>query len=341
MIYLILFLSGFFLSVLLTLFVKKIAVKFQILDRREKAPDRKFQKKPLPLLGGLGIFSAFFLVLFLSLKFKFLILPFEFKHLLGLFFASLVLMIGGFFDDKYNLKPWQTIIPPLIACLVVILSGIGIKVINNPIGGGLLYLNQLETIFFTFFWLLILMYATKLLDGLDGLVAGLTGISSLLIALFCLFSLFAQPEMAKISLILTGAVSGFLIFNFYPAKIYLGEGGSLFCGFILGVLAIISGSKVAITFLIVGLAVLDLFVTFFRRVLKGQSPFKADLGHLHHQLLKQGFSGRQTVIFYWVLSLIFGLSALFLRTRGKIILIVLLMIFVIFLIVFLEKKRPA
>jgi len=356
--YLLIFLFSFFLSIIFTLIVKKLAQKLNIVDRRESAPERKFQTKPVPLLGGLAIFAAFFLAIFILYKFNFLTLPFKFKNLIGIFLAASLLMIGGFLDDKYHLKPWQSVICPFFASLIVIAFGIGIEIVNNPFGQGLIHLDlyKIEIMrikgipyyftpladFFTFLWLMILMYSTKLLDGLDGLVAGLTTISSLLIAGFCLFSVFFQPDLAKISLILAGASTGFLIFNFHPAKIFLGEGGSLFSGFILGIISIISGSKVAITFLIVGIAVLDLFWTMLRRYLiKHQSPFKADFGHLHHKLLDLGFSRRQAVFFYWFLSFIFGLSAIFLATKGKIIMTGLLVALIILLLIFLEKKTLA
>jgi len=353
--YFLIFLFSFFLSIIFTLIIKKLAQKFKILDRRESAPERKFQVKQIPLLGGLAIFAAFFLTIFILYKLDFLTPPFKFKNLIGIFLASSLLMFGGFLDDKYHLKPWQSVICPFFASLIVIAFGIGIEIVNNPFGQGLIHLDlyKIEIMriggipyyftpladFFTFSWLMILMYSTKLLDGLDGLVAGLTTLSSLLIAGFCLFSIFFQPDLAKISLILAGASTGFLIFNFHPAKIFLGEGGSLFSGFILGIISIISGSKVAITFLIIGIAVLDLFWTLVRRYfIEHQLPFKADFGHLHHKLLDLGFSHRKAVLFYWFLSFIFGLSAIFLKTKGKIIVIGLLIVLIIPLLIFLEKE---
>ena len=353
--YFLIFLFSFFLSIIFTLIVKKIAIKFKILDKKESAPARKFQVKPIPLLGGLAIFAAFFLAIFILYKFNFLTLPFNFKNLIGIFLASSLLMFGGFLDDKYQLKPWPSLICPFLASLIVIAFGVGIEIINNPFGRGLIHLDfyKIEILrikgipyyftpladLFTFSWLMILMYSTKLLDGLDGLVAGLASISSLLIAGFCLFSVFFQPDLAKISLILAGASTGFLIFNFHPAKIFLGEGGSLFSGFILGIISIISGSKVAITFLIIGIAVLDLFWTLVRRYfIEHQLPWQADFGHLHHKLLDLGLSHRRAVFFYWFLSFIFGLSAIFLKTRGKIIVAGLLIVLIISLLIFLERK---
>jgi len=159
-------------------------------------------------------------------------------------------MLGGFLDDKYHLSPIQQFVWPVLACLAIIISGIGITFMNNPFGSGYLYfdtvkieilrLNGVPYYFtpwsdvLTFLWLLLLMYSTKLLDGLDGLVSGVTVIGALSITALCLFTQFYQPDIATMALILAGAFLGFLVFNFHPAKIFLGEGGSLLAGFFWG-----------------------------------------------------------------------------------------------------------
>jgi len=280
------------------------------------------------------------------------------KHLWGLFLASVFLMIGGFRDDKYNVSPAKQMIWPILACLTIVLSGIGIEFINHPWQEGYLYLNQTKiqilnlkgvpyyftpwADLITFLWLFILMYSTKLLDGLDGLVSGLTVIGALVMAGLCFLTPFYQPDVGMLALILAGASLGFLFFNRYPAKIFLGEGGSLWVGFILGVLAIISGSKVATTFLILGLAIIDLISVFIQRVfINHQSPFKGDQKHFHFRLLKAGFSHSRAVLFYWIFALVFGLSALFLQTKGKVMALVLLLVLGVGLISFFSLKNPS
>ena len=228
-------------------------------------------------------------------------------------------MIGGFLDDKYSLPAKKQIIFPLLAILVVILGGVEIEKITNPFGG---YLNFQEIFWLSplliLVWLLGMMYTTKLLDGVDGLVTGIGAIGSFIIFLFTLTTQYYQPDIALAALILTGAALGFLIFNFYPAKIFLGEGGSLFFGYALGVLAIISGGKIAIALLIMGIPILDVLWTIMRRLLAGKNPFKfADKKHLHHRLLNLGLSQRQTVFVFYFLASIFGISGLFLQSRGK------------------------
>ncbi len=144
-------------------------------------------------------------------------------------------------DDKYNLAPQQQIIFPLLAIALLIFGGVGIERISNPFGG------QIDLDSFAFIsqgllivWALGMMYTTKLLDGVDGLVSGVGAIGALVIFLFTLTTRYFQPDIALAAVLLLGSLSGFLIFNWHPAKIFLGEGGSLLIGYILGVLAIIS-----------------------------------------------------------------------------------------------------
>jgi predicted adenine nucleotide alpha hydrolase (AANH) superfamily ATPase len=226
----------------------------------------------------------------------------------------------------------------------VVIGGVEIEKITNPLGG-FFYLQDLVLVgpVLIAAWLLGMMYTTKLLDGVDGLVSGVGAIGGLVIFLFTLTTKYYQPDIALGALILAGSAFGFLIFNFHPAKIFLGEGGSLFVGFVLGVFAIISGGKIAIALLIMGIPILDVVWTITRRVLQGKNPFKfSDNKHLHHRLLSLGFGQRKTVLVFYSLSLAFGLSGLFLQSRGKVLaLLVLLFLMLIIVISFrvLDRKR--
>jgi len=264
-------------------------------------------------------------------------------------------------DDKYGLKPSKQIIWPILACLVVIVSGIGITYITNPLGGtlyldtvkikileagGLPYYFTLFADLFALIWLMGMMYTTKLLDGLDGLVSGMTTIACFVVFFLSLNKEVAQPETALLAIILAGASFGFLVFNFYPAKIFLGEGGSLWLGFMLGVLSIISGAKIATTLLIMGIAILDVIWVIVRRLFFEQkSPFgTADRKHLHFRLLDVGLSHRQAVLFLWFLSLCFGLTALFFKGTQKLITLIVLaavmiILAIILVLVYKNKKR--
>ena len=320
----------FFLTVLCTFSVRWLAKKWQIID----APaERKVHGRPVPLLGGLAIFVSFFIVLGLAKFFtQYLNGNLSNRQLTALFLGGAILMIGGFLDDKYNLRPRWQIIFPILAVVAVLCGGVNLKEITNPWGGtvtlnfwhwgSFIPLTQL----LVFGWLMGMMYTTKLLDGLDGLVAGLTAIGSMMIFFLANSQKFYQPDIALIALIFAAANFGFLIFNFYPAKIFLGEGGSLMSGFILGFLAIVAGGKIATTLLVMGVAALDIVMVIVRRVYRGQPFWQADAGHLHHRLLALGFSQRQIVLFFYCLAAGFGILTLFLQSRGKILALLLLVI---------------
>lgn len=337
MFYLFLFIISLFLTALATLGVKKLAIFLKVIDWPDKTGEgRKIHKQGIPLLGGLGIFVIYFALLFIFSD-RFLAGDLNFSHLLAFSLGALVIVIGGAIDDKYNLAPQQQIIFPLLAIALLIFGGVGIERISNPFGG------QIDLGSFAFIsqgllivWLLGMMYTTKLLDGVDGLVSGVGAIGALVIFLFTLTTRYFQPDIALAAVLLLGSLSGFLIFNWHPAKIFLGEGGSLLIGYILGVLAIISGGKIAIALLVMGIPVLDVLWTIFRRILQGKNPWRfADKKHLHHRLLNLGLTQRQTVLVFFTFSSIFGISGLFLQSRGKFFaLLVLALIMIIIVIVF-------
>lgn len=357
LIYFFSFLATFFLSIILTLGIKKIAIEWQVVDYPDPTNFRKIHKTPIPLLGGIAIFMSFFIAIFylafVSGKIFFVdnvlgyaILP---AHIWGIFIGGSFLMIGGFLDDKYNLKPSQQIIWPILSALVVIFSGIGIKFITNPLGG-VIRLDGVNFQFlgidillfsaiFTFFWLLGLSYTTKLLDGLDGLASGISLIGT--IVLFALSINIRQPQTALITMVLAGAIAGFLIFNFNPAKIFLGEGGSTFLGFMLAVLAIISGGKIATALLVMGIPIIDVFAVIISRILNKKSPFKhGDNRHLHFRLLDLGFSQKTVVLILYFLTAAFGITALYLQSWTKLITLGIMAAFIGILILIILSVKP-
>ncbi|MFA5184219.1 MAG: MraY family glycosyltransferase [Patescibacteria group bacterium] len=320
MFYLLIFLAALALAAVLTVLTKNLAVYLKIIDEPDPSGSggRKIHSQATPLLGGVAIFGAYFSLLFLFSE-RFLSGNLHWSHLLGFFIGALIIVVGGALDDKYDLRPAQQFIFPVLAIVSVIIGGVEIAKITNPFGG---FINLDALAFISPLliagWLLGMMYTTKLLDGVDGLVSGISLIGSFVIFLFTLTTRYYQPDIAFAAILLTGAVAGFLIFNWHPAKIFLGEGGSLLLGYILGVLAIISGGKIAIALLIMGIPIMDVVWTIARRLVSGQNPFRfADRRHLHHRLLALGLGQRATVLIFYSLSLIFGLSGLFLQSRGK------------------------
>jgi len=252
-------------------------------------------------------------------------------------------MLGGYFDDKYNLKPAQQLVWPVLAALVVVLMGFKIDYISNPFGG-LIYLgSSLISPLLIFVWLLGMMYTTKFLDGLDGLVSGIAAIGSIILFLVSLFWDVPMSGTSILCLLLAGSSLGFLVWNFHPARIFLGEGGSLFLGFMLGALAIISGAKIATTLLIMGIPILDVVWVILRRVFKERkSVFLADGKHLHFRLLDAGLNHRQAVLFLYLLTAIFGSLAIFQQTVGKLVtlgMLILVMVVLGLWVVARYKKR--
>lgn len=343
MFYFLSFLLALILGFLFTLVIIKLANHYKIVDQPDGTNGRKIHSIATPLLGGLGIFFAYFIVLFIFSK-NFLSGALELNHLLGFFFGALILCIGGFLDDKFNLSPVKQIIFPLLAVVMVILGGIEIARLSFPFGG-IINLGSYISIFLLVFWLLGMMYTTKLLDGVDGLVSGIGVIASFIIFLFTLTANYYQPDIAFAAIVFCGAISGFLILNWNPAKIFLGEGGSLLIGYVLAVLSIISGSKIAMALLIMGIPILDVFWTILRRLLKGKNPFKfSDKKHLHHRLLGLGLSQKQTVLVFYLLSFIFGFLGLFLQSKGKFLALIFLVILMFLVVVFfwrLDRKKRA
>jgi len=329
MTYLLPLITSFFLVLLFTPLVKKTALKLNIVD--QPGP-RKIQKKPIPLLGGLAIFLAFTISILIFWQLGYIqdskISTF---HIIAILISGFILMFGGFLDDFKGLKPIQQIIWPVIAIIIIITAGIKIKFITNPFGGVIEFSATLGTIM-AFFWLLGMVYTTKLLDGLDGLVSGITTIGAVIIFMVSLYWDIPSSGTSFLALILAGSCLGFLIFNWHPAKIFLGEGGSVFCGFMLGVLAIISGSKIATALLIMGIPILDVIWVILSRIWQGRSPISGDNKHLHFRLLDIGLNHRQAVLFLYLVTTAFGATSLFLHSKGKVLALMSLAIFMILLV---------
>ncbi len=311
--------------------VRRLAVQLHILDH--PGGDRKKHQRPTPLLGGVAVILACAVGVAIVYP-QLLTLGLLPKYLLGCGLASVVLLIGGSLDDRYNLSPATQILFPVLAAVIVVSAGIGIHFISSPFGG-IWQLDQWHlTVFslqqipyhltlpadlFTIGWLLGMMYTTKFLDGVDGLVSGITAIGAIIIMILSLTPAVNQPATAMLALIVAAAFTSFLVFNWNPASIFLGESGSLFAGFALGVLAIISGSKVATSLLIFALPVLDVAWVIVQRLLRGHSPFTADRTHLHFRLIDRGWSTRQVVLLLYALTAGFGTAGLLLQSQQKLI----------------------
>ena len=335
-IWLLTFLGAFVFSLFLTKVVIGLARRWQIMDYPRA--ERKIHHQPTPLLGGLAIYLAWLFIIAV-LYFSGQLFDDRITVSTVIFFlsAGLILIINGILDDKYNLPAAITIWGPILASVLVISGGLTISHITHP-AGGILYLDKIFTdtyailpTIITFLWLMSITYTTKLLDGIDGLTAGLGSVASLVIFIVSLSWDVAGSTTALLSLSLAGAVLGFLCLNWHPAKIFLGEGGSTLIGFSLGVLSIISGSKIATALLVMGLPLLDIFWVLVRRLKRGQPFWQGDKEHLHFRLLAAGLKQRQIVLFFIIVSLSFGLVSIFFTTKAKIGALIL-MLFLMFIL---------
>lgn len=330
------FLGSLVLAAILTGLVRKLAWQWRIIDDPAAAPDRKRHARPTPLIGGLAIIvasNAWWWALSQTDLFHEQMMPTKF--LVGLSLASLILAVGGVLDDWRRMTVRQQLFWTTAATIGIIAVGIGVDFITNPFGG-LLYLDQIQIRFFTwnqfpyyftlwadlftFSWLMGATYTTKILDGLDGLVSGLGVIGGLVIWLLTMLPEVNQPAVGLLALTLAGSCAGFLLWNWHPAKIFLGESGALFIGFMLGSLSIISGGKIATALLVLGLPIIDLLAVILqRKFLLKKSPWRtADRTHLHFRLIDAGLSVRQAVLLLYGLTALFGLSTLYVDGRTKV-----------------------
>ncbi|MBQ2960958.1 MAG: undecaprenyl/decaprenyl-phosphate alpha-N-acetylglucosaminyl 1-phosphate transferase [Oscillospiraceae bacterium] len=279
--------------------------------------DRRVHDHPIPRMGGLAIFLGFVLSLLIFV-------PMDMK-VMGLLLGALIIAVVGGVDDIIPLSPSAKLLAQFIAALVCVRCGIIFTAISNiNIFGNTSYVEIGFLSFpLTIIWIMGCTNAVNLIDGLDGLAVGVSAISSFTMLVVSL--LVSEPVVSIILAALAGACLGFMPFNFNPAKIFMGDVGSQFLGFVLGVVSIMGMFKfqAIITFIVPLLALAvplaDTSFAFIRRILKGQSPFHADKGHFHHRLMATGLSQKQTVAVLYGVSAIMGLVAVLISGHNSLI----------------------
>jgi len=329
--------------------------------------ERDVHKEPLPRIGGLAMAASFVLVAFLVFRFINPDLSFgatrlsDFDtHFWGIILGASLISLTMFLDDLRNLRPTVKLIIQILVALVVIASGIGIDKIANPFGpeinlnsvyiqvatiSGITYHFSLFSDLLTLIWIVGMMNVLNFIDGVDGLASGQSAIAALTIFLLSLSASVNQPATAMISIILAGAALGFLVWNFPPAKIFMGDSGSMFLGFMLGVLPLISGGKMATAFLVLGFPIVDGLVVAIGRLIRRQNLTTPDKTHLHHRFLAAGFSPRQAILSMYLIAAAFGWVALRSTTMNKMIaaciLVVLLLVLIWVLKIVKDRKAVA
>lgn len=337
--YLISIVLAFIVAFSATPIAKKIAFKIGAVDIPKD--DRRMHKKPIALLGGAAIVSGFVTSIFYNaLTTSSVFTPG--RELWGMLAGVFIIAIMGVLDDTRHLKAKVKLAFQLAAAItVVVVSDTRISVITNPFTSeGYSILSDYISFPLTILWIVGITNAINLIDGLDGLAAGVASISSLSLFFVSVlnFTVGPDPYTSIITAALAGSTLGFLPFNFNPAKIFMGETGSAFLGFTLGVISIQGTLKsyaaisIAIPLLVLGLPLFDTTFTILRRLVSGKPVMSADRGHLHHRLIDMGLSQKQSVLVMYIASAALGLCAIVLANKGVLSAIILLISVSIFVI---------
>jgi UDP-GlcNAc:undecaprenyl-phosphate GlcNAc-1-phosphate transferase len=361
-------LAAFAIAAILTPLTIRIASRNGWLDR---PGFRKVHIAPVPRLGGIAVFLAIWLSWGLFVWLNPQIVPYEsVSSLWGLFFASSLIWLLGIYDDLVGANATQKICVQILAAVIVIYRGTQIQVLNNPFGGHDILVNPLWGWLLSIAWIVFITNAINLIDGLDGLATGVCMITSITI-FFISKDLGRSPHLPYFSLVLAGSCAGFLIFNFSPARIFLGDSGSLTLGFLLASLSVSGTSKRSAAIVMFGppiilaLPMADVMLAIVRRLFRRRPQrdpaitvdlsryvsqlfnrvwtrlkevFNADQEHIHHALLGIGLSHRSAVILLYLVTMILGISAYSMALYSHLISTIAVFILLSFSLVWLRRK---
>jgi len=313
----------FIISILITPVVIKLAFKIGATD---KPNQRKVHQKIMPRLGGLAIYISFvFGVWFYQ--------P-QSPYIMSIMVGATIIIITGILDDMYEISAKLKLLGQLAAAGVVVAwGGVQVEFVNLPFSDGILEFGFLS-VPITILWIVGITNAINLIDGLDGLAAGVSSIA--LITISGMAILFGNPFVVIIASIVLASTLGFLVFNFHPAKIFMGDTGALFLGFMISVLSLLGFKTSAfisfiIPIIILGVPISDTFFAILRRIVNKKPLMAPDKSHLHHCLLGLGFTHRQTVLLIYAMASFFGLVAVILsqaKLLGSFALIIALLIII-------------
>ena len=298
-------------SFVATPLVKRLAYKIGAVDVPKD--NRRMHDHPIPRLGGLAIFIGCVVSILAFAEID--------MNLRGILLGSCLVVAVGVVDDSHPLGAGVKFILQIVAALIAVGHGVVIETIANPFPwGGTYWSFGIWAVPITVIWIVAVTNSVNLIDGLDGLACGVSTISSMTLLVIALVA--SEPNVAILMAALAGGCIGFLPYNLNPAKIFMGDTGSTFLGFILATVSIEGLFKsyaiisFAVPFLMLGLPIFDTCFAILRRVSHGQSPMSPDRGHIHHRLIDMGFNQKQAVAVLYVISAILGLSAVVLTTTN-------------------------
>ena len=291
--------------------VKMLAIRIKAVDVPKD--NRRMHKVPIPRMGGLAIFAAFLIssILFIPMTGQFR----------AILIGALLLVVLGIVDDIVALDAKIKFVGQIVAALIPALSGVVIQGFGNPFIANDYVPLGILTIPVTILWIVGITNAVNFIDGLDGLACGVSAIATVTMLVIAL--LYSEIQIALMMAALAGACLGFLPYNMNPAKIFMGDTGSMFLGYILAVTSIQGLFKFyavisfAVPFILLGLPIFDTGFAIVRRLLKGQSPLQADRGHVHHRLIDLGFDQKQSVAILYAFSALMGLTAVILARTNE------------------------
>lgn len=308
------------------LVIKVYKAKGWVIDAEKDEHPAHVHEGSVPKGGGVAVFLA-------SVAAMLIFLPLD-KHLLAIIGGGLLLAMVGVWDDVCDVSPMLRLGVNFLAAGLVIGAGIGIAYISNPLGAGVIHLDQPQLVFNFFgeqrsiwvladllalLWIPFMINAVNWSSGLDGQVAGVVPVAAVIIGLlsFQHSADVTQWPVAVAAFSLAGAFLGYLPYSFYPQKSMPGYGGAGYAGYMLAVLAILSTTKVGTAVVVLGVPILDALYVGVRRIIKGKLPWRGGKEHLHHQLMGLGWGKRRIAVFYWLVTAILGLVALSLNSRQK------------------------
>ncbi|CAM4276118.1 glycosyltransferase family 4 protein [Paenibacillus tarimensis] len=311
------YVTGFVIALIVALamtpLVKKLAFKVGAID---KPNARKVHTRIMPRLGGLAIYAAFvaaFLLLYPFLP-DGLLNRYDMNLIKGMLIGGTIIVLLGALDDRFELSAKVKLLGQIAAaCVVVFGFDVKINLLNIPFGASMQPIAEWIAIPLTIFWIVGVTNAINLIDGLDGLAAGVSAIAIGTILVMAV--LMGFEPVILLSTLLLGGILGFLVFNFHPAKIFMGDSGSLFLGFSLATLSMLGFKQVTIVsfvtpLLIIGVPLSDTFFAIVRRMVQRKPIFAPDKGHLHHCLRELGYSHRKTVLIIYGIAAFFGACAI-------------------------------
>jgi UDP-GlcNAc:undecaprenyl-phosphate/decaprenyl-phosphate GlcNAc-1-phosphate transferase len=330
--YLIPFIFAFLLVVFLTVL---ILFFFGGLRRNPRIEPRHIHAPNVSRLGGIAIIGSFLVVLLIDKNL------FISQGLWGIIIGCIFLLIIGIWDDFWEIDWKIQLFFQIVTVILIFILGVRVDLITNPFGG-VIILNVekylLPSLILMIVWFILIINSMNWLDGIDGLSSGVTLIGAVTIFILSLRPDVNQPPVGVIAMALAGSVVGFLIFNFYPAKIIAGTSGATFMGYILASLSIFAGAKIATAVLVMIVPIIDAIWVIWERVRSGGSIFKSDRRHLHYKLIEAGWSPRKIAFSYYLITILAAVIALNTRATGKITAFILVAIIMVFFIIFTNRK---